>query len=433
MMSFLFWVDLVMVSYLGAVVILLVRNAEFNDLVDNLLGGFQTKLKVWIFVSYTLIAFPLGMYGAKLLWGFNTREIDRYRERPVVSLLSEGDSYIRYPLYFISLLSILAVIYTYVVIGFIPLLKASQLDSETAVMQLRTKVDIGFGGNVYFKNIFGTLLTPILTYVAFAYYRKTKTKRDLVWFLVMFASVFFMLTYDLSKSPFIRFLFGFLFFIILTRKVSFGKVLRFALLAIVLFIVTFTVFGKSDSVTSLLFSYNTGITGRLIISQISSLYQHVELFPKYHPYIGFSSLSKVLSPGHPSERSARIVMEIASPSWIEMDIGGVYNTLFIGEAYANFGLWGVILSPLWIGALIQSFFIGLIRARKTPLLLGVFTYFSYNSNLTGGFNEYLYDARILSLAVILGGCYVVAVYLKRSKELHGYQGQLHGSGVDGVI
>ena len=92
------------------------------------------------------------------------------------------------------------------------------------------------------------------------------------------------------------------------------------------------------------FSYNSGITGRILISQVSSLYQHFEIFPSDHPFIGFSSLSKVLPLSHFSDRSGRIVLETTTPGFA--DLGGVYNTLFIGEAYANFGWWGVFNTPV---------------------------------------------------------------------------------------
>jgi oligosaccharide repeat unit polymerase len=432
MMTFIFWFDLIILSYLGSVVILLLQSTEFNELVDNITGGFETKLKVWIFVSYTIVAFPFGMWLSKLIWNFKVSEFGRYRILPIRTLFSPRDSYVRYPLYLLSFLCLGAVVYTYWVIGYIPLLRSSRLADEASVMQLRTSIDLGFGGNVYFKNIFGLLLTPVLTYISFAYYRLTKSRKDLLWFLIMFIATFFMETYDMSKSPFVRFLCGFLFFRILTGKIKASLVYRYAGIGLGLMAAFFIVFGKQSGLISLLFSYNTGITGRVIISQISSLYRHLEIFPSYHPFIGFSSLSQVLPFGHPSERSARIVMEVVSPSWIEMDMGGVYNTLFIGEAYANFGLAGIILSPLWVGFLIQSLFVFLIRRKKSPLWLGLFVYFSYNSNITGGFNEYIYDAQVIILALIVGGIYAAAVYLIRSKEFNNGSTPT-GSGAPGFI
>jgi oligosaccharide repeat unit polymerase len=432
MMSFLFWVDLLGVSYIGSVIILLFQNTEFNDLVDNLLGGYETKLKVWIFISYTMLAFPIGMWLAKLLWNYKVGEFGRYRQKAIIPLFSPRDSYIRLPLYVLSVLSLAAVVYTYILIGFIPFLKASQLN-ETEVMQLRSSVDIHFGGNVYFKNVFGMILTPVLTYVSFAYYRVTRSRKDLFWFLLMLAATFFMLTYDLSKSPFVRFLCGFVFFRILTGRVKAGRILWYGAIGIILLVISFVAFGRISGSGNLLFSYNTGISGRVLISQVSSLYRHLEIFPADHPFIGFSSMSQVIPFLHPSERSPRIVMEIVSPSWIESDMGGMYNTLFIGEAYGNFGLAGIILSPLWVGFLIQSFFVCLVRAKKAPLWLGVFTYFSYNSSLTGGINEYIYNARVLILAVIIGLAYLAALYLKRSKELQHNGSRLQGAHTPGLL
>jgi oligosaccharide repeat unit polymerase len=407
------------VSYLGSIVILLIQDASFNSLIDSILGGEKTKILVWLSISYTMIALPAGMLLANLVFGFSRREIPRYVNREIRTLLSRADSYIRYPLYFFSLISICAVIYTFVCIGYLPILKVFGLGSETEVLQLRYSVDIGFKGNVYIRNLFGSTLTPVLTFIAYVYYRKTKSVGDLVWFSVMFLFAFLILTYDSSKSPFVKFLTGFVFLhVLLKGKIPFNKLFVYIIVVFGLLIATFTIFGKKDSLVGLFFSYNEGITGRLLIDQVSSLYNHFEIFPKDYNYIGFRSLSKGIPLMEGSDRSGRLVMEHVRPDLIKDESGGVYNTLFIGEAYANFGWWGVFLAPFWVGFVIQGFHIFLLRLPKTPLFLGVFVFFSYNSNITGGFNEYIYDPLVIMLLGIIFTVYVLGVYLKRSKELN---------------
>ncbi|WP_167013485.1 O-antigen polymerase [Chitinophaga sp. Cy-1792] len=415
-MSFIYWQDLTFFSYLGTIIILIARDTEFNDLISTLVGGDETKIKVWLVVSYVMLSFPVGMYFAKLCWKYKVKEFELYRERKIIPMFSPQDSYMRYPLYALSALCLLAVVYTYLTIGFIPILRSFSVSSEIEVMQMRTALDRGFTGNVYFKNIFGLLLTPIVTLIAFCYYRMTFSRKDLIWFLVMMFATFLILTYDMSKSPFVRFLLAFFFMEILIRKINFKVLLKYAGLILAGLVAFFIMIGKKGE--GGLGGIFGSITARIAISQISSLYKHMEIFPAEHAFIGFNSISQVLPFMTSSERSARIVMEIASPSWIEMDMGGVYNTLFIGEAYANFGWIGVILCPIWIGFLIQTLFIVFIRLKKTPIFLGLFVFYSFNSNITGGVNEYFYNIQttILSLTILTVLIIAYSLYYSKNRE-----------------
>lgn len=412
MISYIFYFDLLIFSYLGSIVILLFNSAEFNNLIDNLLGGPKTKLLVWECISYAMIAVAIGMIIANIFFNFKTKEIDAYHAKPVRTLFSEYDSYIKIPLYILSVICILSIIYTFISIGTIPFLKSFFISSADDVLALRASADRDFSGNIYIKNFFGLLLTPILSYVFYCYYLIDKSLKNKFWFYLMFFFAFMMLTYDASKSPFIRFLTGFIFLkVLISGKISFKKFFGLIILLLLLLAIIYMIIAKQDIVT-IFFSYNGGITGRILISQVSSLYQHFEIFPADHAFIGFSSMSKVLPLSHFSDRAGRIVLVTTTPDFA--DLGGVYNTLFIGEAYANFGWWGVALTPLWIGFLIQSLHILFLRLPKTPLFLGLFVFFSFTSYITGGVNEYFYNIQYPLLAIIILAVWVAAYLLHRS-------------------
>ena len=88
------------------------------------------------------------------------------------------------------------------------------------------------------------------------------------------------------------------------------------------------------------------------------------------------------------------------PSAIEEGTGGVINSLFIGEAWANFGLAGVIFAPFWVGFVIQWSYILLLKAEKTPLFLALAVYLTMKWPGTGGFNDFIYNAGIVTMLVI---------------------------------
>lgn len=402
MISYIFWVDFVVYSYLGSIIIYIFSYLPFNSIVDSVTGGEMTKFYVWASVSYTMIAFPIGMIFSNYFFKFRTFQISNYYYSPIHTHFSRYDSYIKLPLHVLSLICILVVVHVFYSIGSIPIFNAFSLSSEIQVLQLRGSIDLDFPGNVYLKNIFGLYLLPILSYVAFAYYIKTRSISDLIWYLLLLVFTCLILTYNVAKSPLAQYFLGYIIFIICMRgEISKRQLTKYVLLTMTFLIIFFVFLGKKGGFSDLFLSYNNGITGRLLISQISSLYKHFEIFPNTHSYIGFNSISNLFSVNESSERSARIVLQIVSPGWIDNDMGGVFNTLFIGEAFANFGIFGVLIMPIYIGFIIKSFHTLLLNRPKTPLFLGVLVFFSYSSRLTGGVNEYIYNPIIFVLFIIL--------------------------------
>jgi len=399
MISFIFYYNLILLSFVGSVIILLL-DVYYNPVVEGV--SLSSKIKVWVMVQYAMIAIPSGMLFTNLIWRQKSVRIkfNNYCSLPLIPYVTKKDILLRQILYLLSFVCLFTLVYVYYNIGYIPIIESFRVNNEITLFQMRTEISRSFPGNIYIKNVFGLKLIPILSFISLSYYKMTKSPIDLLWFVIMFIATFFMLTYDFSKSPFINFILGFIFFYVLTYG-KIGKVKLIKYFTVIFFLLTlvFAIITKKHDL-SYLFSYNSGIIGRLIISQISGLYQHIEIFPSAVDHIGFNSLSKIFTSDF-SPRSGRIVLEIVSPSWVENDYGGVYNTLFIGEAWANFGILGVLISPIWVGFIIQNFYLFFINSKKTPVLLGVLIYYSYSSNITGGYNEYIYNPLLFIIAIIL--------------------------------
>ena len=145
------------------------------------------------------------------------------------------------------------------------------------------------------------------------------------------------------------------------------------------------------------------LVGRILISEISSLYAHLEYFSFPEEHLGFKSLSNFLNslfnttnPG----RSGRIILENYASSWVEQGFGGVLNTIFLGEAWANFGFIGILISPLWTGFIIGVCYYMFLKLEKTPIYLGLFMYFSYKTSICAGINDYIYNSKLLIVFII---------------------------------
>ncbi len=149
--------------------------------------------------------------------------------------------------------------------------------------------------------------------------------------------------------------------------------------------------------------YSEGLIGRIIISEISALYPHLSIFGGSENHLGITSLSNMISSvfGETvSPRSGRLVLEIISPDWVAAGIGGVYNTVFFGEAFANFGYVGLFLSPIWVVSY-YGILIWLSKFLSQPLKVAFLVHAALNASVMAGFNDFLWNPFLVVVFAIL--------------------------------
>ncbi|MDH5716667.1 MAG: hypothetical protein OEZ22_03400 [Spirochaetia bacterium] len=413
MISRIFYVDLFLMAFIGAM--LAVNNID-NHYIINKVKSNDIRLKAWMTVLWTMIGFPLGIIFVDFLFSKKPKKrlFKEYIFSNLSTLISSKDKALKQLLYFFSFLSFCSLIYTILILGKLPFLEAILGADKTTLARFRIEATIGFSGNSLIKNIFGLSLSPILTYIAYSYYQLTNKNNDKIWFFTMLIITFFMLTYHLEKSPFFLFLTGFLFNTVLIK----GRITKkFIILILLLFFFGITLFYSffySGNVADLYINYNTGITGRIILSQISSLFLMFQIFPNIRDHIGFDSLSRIISTDY-KETAARQVMEVVKPEAIVEGTAGVMNTIFVGEAWANFGFLGVLIAPIYVGMIIGFLYLFFLKNKKTPVLTGLFTYFSYKSAIMGGFNTYIYNAGYLIIFIVF---FLLWFILYAAKDYH---------------
>ena len=418
MISWLFFYSLIIQSFIASV--LIVHNID-NQYMINKLNDENSRIYGWLAVQYTLIMMPLGMLFVVRLFGYkhNNRIFQKYVHSDIVPFLSIKDTYIRYPLYLLSFIAVLSVIYVMLMLKTIPITGIIQGLSSEALGLLRQSASRGFPGNEYVKNILALGLTPILAYISFSYYKMTKSKFDLIWFFILLIVTFLILSYNIAKSPFIEFLLGLLFLnILINGSIKKKTLFIFFGSALLMFVFLYFVISKVTDF-SLLFSYNHGIGGRVLLTQAAGNYLSFDLFPNTVEHIGFSSMSGLLSSILDVtyvERSSRLLMENYFHSRIVAGTGGVINSLFIAEAWANFGLVGVLIAPFYVGVVIQTLFMFFLTMPKTPLVLGLFALFSYKGGVMGGFNNYIYNPGFTILALIFVLVYFTGLFFKQRKK-----------------
>ena len=372
----------------------------------------------WVSVQYTMIVMPLGMLLINCLYGYklNNKLFLSYINSPLTTLVSKKDSFVKYPLYILSLISLLAVSYVFIVSQDIPLLGVFHGLNALELAGLREDVSREFAGSQNIRIYLGLTLTPILSYIAYAYWHMTKSIEHFIWFLTMFVLSFFVLTFDLSKGPFAAFVLGFLFLNVLIK----GGVKKQTLFlfggGIMVLVVAAYVFVKQVADFGILYK---AVADRIFLQQGAGTYLSFEYFPQTHDFIGFSSLSSIFSSlfgFDTNDSAARIIMAIQNPLGVKAGFVGVMNSLFIQEAWANFGWSGVIIAPIYVGMFVQFIYMFFLKSKKTPMMLGILTYLSYKMPITIGFNEFLFNRSLLFIAFIFMSVYVIVLMLKSIKR-----------------
>ena len=418
MLSYIFYLHIIASAYLGSVIIMS-TDIELNSVIDGV--SHDTEVMVWLALSYCMLAMPVSMVVTKHIWHVKSVKIlyESYLSSPTFNFVSRRDSYARVPLYMLTVLGVATTIYIYHNVGignYVQLFRSGA--SAENIFIFRTEAARNFSGSYVIKNVFGHTLLPVLAYISLSYYWLNKKNTDLIWFLVCFFFAALTLVHDFTKSPLVIFLIGFLFLYILqVRALSTKQFIASFLLIIFIFIVIYLLINRNFSISYLFSPFEGGLLGRVVISQVSSLYRHFEIFPIQEAFVGLNSLSNfisdLLSLEH-EERSARKVMEIALPHWIDKGYGGYLNTFYLGEAWANFGLVGIALSPVWVGFIIQSCYLFFLKANKTPIMLGTFAFFSCRTSINSGINDYLYNSIAFLLVSLIAASYFLAILLRNS-------------------
>ncbi len=417
MMSVIFYYYLLLQCVIGSV---LAVNSIDNHYILDKLQYSQSRIYGYWAVMYTIVVFPIGMLIANKLWRIkNIRHIYySYCDKSIQKERKYNDKAVKVCCIGISAISLIAVLYVTYIIGEISFLKLLGNSHTVDLSLYRAETTREFGGNIYIRNIVAIGFTPLMSYVAYAYKLRNNSYFNKIWFWVMFIASIQIVSYNLEKSPIIVYLLGFLFFRIYTGYIiSKKQIIVLGLFFLSLIILMYAALMQEGLDFKTLFAFNTGIVGRLTLSSVAGVFLGFDIWPKSYDYIGFSSLSQLLSDimGSPyTERSARIIMEITNPHGIEMGTAGVMNTLFIGEAWANWGILGVILSPILVGILIQSLYLFFLKTNKTPFYLALFVNLSFKSAITGGINDYVYNVGIFEYLILILSIYGGSLLLKKS-------------------
>lgn len=293
-----------------------------------------------------------------------------------------------------------ATVYVFVNLGYIPIVDMFRKSDLNA---LRISGSRFFQGNDYIKNLLMGTLTPYVSYFCYIYFRITKSKTWRIFFIYMALLSVIVLTYDFSKSPIISYLIGIYLIEVLLGNTKNNKRFNRLLLSVIAIILFFyvVVFDIGDS----LFSIYTGPIGRVLFTQIATLFLHFDAFPAQHGFLYGASFNRWMSffiPNAEGLRSGQVVMSLYNAEGVETNTAGVMNTLFVGEAYANFYIAGVILAPIIFGLIIGFISHLLPSLKKTPITILFYVQMTlqFVTVVEGGFVDIFYNASFLFIIIV---------------------------------
>jgi len=386
----------------------------------------------WMGVMYMMIALPIGMIIAQEV--FNVKQmsvlISKFRSASIDINKSNLDISIRYSLLFFSLVTAGAVIWNIISQGeSIPLLHLFMgSDDYSYMMQLRRSAGRIEGSKLLEGFIsLQAGFAGLLAFCAYSFWRAERNKKHLYWLIAMCTIVVISLIYNMTKAPLITFLIGML----LLHTIIYGRISRrvlsvagFLFIALIglLFIFFQGTLVGSDINLSAGVIITQGIEAflhRILFGQIMCFFMCMDIFPSSEPFMGLSSTGRLIHEflGLPfSPDYGIVVMSVFRPELAESGVAGHATTVFIGEAWANFGLWGLLIAPLWVGFFIQSFHIYFLRRRKTPFNLAIQTQFALLMPITYELKGFYYPMWVIEYIAQIIIVYIVAKLFMRMKE-----------------
>lgn len=395
MISYIFYHHLIIESFIGVNIAILYLDDHY---LISQLTSIELRQLTYFAVCYVMVAMPISMVALNKLLRFNPKKALASYHEYLRNAINEDKGLI--PLMVFSMISLISVIYTYWSLKDIPIfIFMAGLADEASIA--RAAASRGFEGIEYIRNIFGLGMTPILCYSAYCYKRQSSKYLYKVIFNVLFVLSVVILFYDTQKGPILTFLIGFLFLKVLYDGQISRKFFSSILLCVFAMIFgMYVVLGEFDNVISI----NQGPLGRIFQSQIAGLFYHFDIFPDQREFLWGASFPPLLLSLFNVEhiRSARAVMEIVNPAGVAAGMAGVINTLFIGEAWANFGWIGFIFSPIIVGTVIQFSFIAFLKyLPKHPFFIAFYAYLSLSWPVTGGFVDFIYSPLLLILFILV--------------------------------
>lgn len=397
-------------SYLGTTLLNL-RLA--NHSMMRYMRHWQMVTDAFFIISALMIIFPGVIILCNKIFKYNPAVYQEYRTKKLISKSSEDAQFTTMVL--ASIVCIAAVIFVFVKLGtehnpYLAMIRGGSKDQLAVLRNVIANEFTGISG--YIKNIFALTMTPFLSYVAYVHLRNTKEKRWLVLFIILFMFSNMMVFYNLQKATLVMYWLNFIVLsLIYGDRVKVKYLIAFGVIGFITLNLMYYFISKVE--LSKLLSADNPIFSRLFITTPMGFLLHLEVFTYRMLPLAGASLPKIISAPlfgfSEVVRSSSVVMQSVNFIGERSGQAGVYNGLFLGEAYANFQIPGIWIAMIHVP--IVFFLLNMIFTRlpKTAINVSLFSYLTVAFLLTlhGGYADYVFNMiwAIVVVASILMGVF----------------------------
>ena len=243
--------------------------------------------------------------------------------------------------------------------------------------QLRSDATSGFSGSRSFYYGFIQGLIPFLSYYFFAVYLKYKTTlTKYTWYISLFFALLASIQ-SLSKAPVIFYIFSLiiLYYVSEQKKFNFKKLLIMGTIFFSAIILFYTIL-QGGIRENIFHEVIMPMLNRAFAGQIRPLYYYMEMFPNHHDFLLGQSIG-LPSFIHSLIYDDRYIISVEIMNYIHpghyIDRVGRANTIYWGEAYANFSILGIIVISVLAGFIMKILDI-LLTNNLNTLNMAIYVY-----------------------------------------------------------
>ena len=407
--------------YIGSYLIVIgySRNSVLNQISDP-----DLIIRTFYYISFSILLLYLGFKISDLFFkNKSSIAFNDFLKRPLENYNVKGENFLVFLFKFLLLFCFASSIYVTYVNGEIPFVKLL-FNSQSELLLSRNDFNLNFKGIKLIKNVIFEQLTPLLC--LFFYALKSKKYSYKYWFYFSLLLSIYAAVFSGAKSPIIvLFINLFVLRYYLIGKISSKQIIK-TFLVLIMLVLIIILLASGDSNFSLALEY---LFNRIFIDEVSGTFLMFDIYPSTYDHIYFQSLSEFLSNlfgFNKVDNAQRATMLYAFGERAESGLFNQLSTYFLGEAWANFGFYGVIVGPIYIGFILGFFINLIIRAKKTFLSVSVLTYFSFSSSISSQFNNYIYNSNIIIISLIMililiySNLTIRSYFLEKSKKKHTY-------------
>lgn len=357
--------------------------------------GVQDKYLIFNMLIYSIISITGLVLGFSYIKFYKKIKIRNFKN---IRSLSMSELYVLIILMILCFLVLVIYIKKIQNIAlFVVLENGPSLDSQLA----RSLMGNDFSGRYHwYKLIFSDLLS-VITFSLFCAFLLQKNLFLLSIFIVSFSMLSFSSIMATEKAVFAEVLIGLIFSYALTNLKNNIKITQIILFLIILFLslsLFYIYFMGSKDIFSAFYS----IFSRALSGSIQPAYYYLEYFPQYNDFLMGKSFPNPggFLPFSPFPLTIEIA-EWTSPS--EYGIVSTMPTVFWAEAYANFGVLGVIFMPPIMGVIIYVACSLLSKLEDTPIKMGFYTWMvlHFTKISISGFSDFVLDFYLFIVTFII--------------------------------